>query len=291
MAGRIRIVAAAVVGVLGVLVGPIAPARAQKVDLRPRWEKGAQWRFRMETSSVNSIKMGDEASRRTSASQEAQLLLKVIDSQPEADSTVELIIESSKATADGPDGKRRFDSSRPGDKDAKDRFGDGLRALVGLKLTLTVAPDGHISRITGGEGLMSSDLVAPFTNPDKASDLFGPILSLKKGDGFASVGQSWENEDRIDTGLLGRIRVSNRHTLRSAAGGTARVVTDGTIEADSESPDSPITIRDGKVTGSYEWDTRAGMLRRMDSRVSFKIEAEGIASITSDATQKLTRID
>jgi hypothetical protein len=131
-----------------------------------------------------------------------------------------------------------------------------------------VAPDGSIKEIRGGESIPSSDLVAPFTDPDKAGQLFGPILSLKKGDGLATVGQSWENEDAVGTGLLGRIRMLNKYTLRSAAGGLAKMAIDGRIESDSESPDSPFKIRDGKFTGSCEWDTRAGMLRSMDTRMS-----------------------
>ena len=279
--------------VLAALVS--APAMAQKVDLRPKWAKGAQWRFRMEQSSTNTVKLtGDDSdTQKTTVSQDARLLLKVIDSQPEGDSTVELVVESSKASMDAGDGKREFDSSKPKDKDESGGMAAGLRALVGTKLTLIVAPDGHIKEIKGGEGLPSSELITPFTDPGKATQLLGPVTSIKKGDGFASVGQSWENEDAVESGLLGRIRMVNKHTLRSAAGGVAKIAMDGRIEADSESPDSPFKIRDGKFTGTCDWDTRGGMLRAMESRMSFKIEAQGLefASMSSEATQRITRIE
>ncbi len=293
------------------------PADAQKVDLRPKWQTGQTHRFRMELSSSHAVNhSGDkEPEEMRSIKEDIRFSLRVIDGHAESDSTVEMVFDEIKVSMDSGPGKDTFDSTQktpPGRRPkTKDRgaggaggggeeagvLADAFKPLVGSKLTLVIDTAGSIKSVSGGETLIPSELTANLTQKDQMSRLFGPVFSPRKGDGLASVGESWENEDVIESPLIGRLRMKTRHkVLSSKADREAIVGIDGTIATDSEGGESPYTIREGEYKGSYAWGVAEGMLRRMETSQKYSVEADlGLAdepvSIGSTVTMKVTRED
>ncbi len=291
-----------------VLVSAAEASAQTKVNLRPKWEKGAMHRFRMDLASTNSLSLtGDgapagEGVEQHVLNQDVRFTLKVVDAPPEADATVELTYESFKVSMDSPMGKGEFDSTKGGGKGgAKPKDGgevldggsitDLYKPLVGTKLTLVIDPEGNIKSVRGGETLTRAEMTAPLTQQGEMARLFGPIFSPTKGGGLVSVGESWENVDLIDSGLIGRFKMTTKHTVRSATQHEAVVAIDGRIETDSEAAPGAYAVRDGTYAGTYAWGLPEGMLRRMETSKSFRIEAGGDdpVSIASRVTMKVTR--
>ncbi len=272
-------------------------AQAQKVDLRPRWEKGQQIRFRMELKSNNAVGMGEEAGsdQQQGVTQDIRLLFRVVDAKPESDATVELVYEKLKVSMTTPVGTFEFDTDQPKEKDAGNTLAPGFRALAGTVLTLTIDPDGNIKNVSGGEALSGAGLAGRLSQPGDLKDLIGPIMTPKRSPGVVSVGQSWENVDTIDSGFIGRFKLTTKHTVKSANANAAEVDVSGRFDKDSEAPSgSAFQIKAGKFDGRYTWDTAKGMLKKMDTTQSFKIEGamgEQKISVSNDTTMKITRID
>ena len=82
-------------------------------------------------------------------------------------------------------------------------------------------------------------------------------------------------------------------TPGGAKGGEAKVSVIGSIEANSESPGilSIIKIRDSSFVGEYFWNTREGMLRRMNmhQHVVLETSSAGGITLTSDMKTTVTR--
>lgn len=297
----------AIVCLLLAWILPAPPARAQPVDLRPRWETGQQHRFRMELSSATSLNLTGEkgGDDKRSIKQDIAFRLRVVEARPEADSTIELIYDSIKVSMDTGEGKGSFDSTKSGGASKPPTEGEKtleslFKPLVGAKLTLLIDPAGNITSVTGGEAFLPGEVTANLTQKGEIANLLGGIFSPRKGTGRASVGETWENEDVIESPLIGRVRMSTRHTLKSASAREALVSIDGTIRTDSEAPEAPYSIRDGVYKGSYAWGLSEGMLRRMESTQAYKVQGDlgGLGSggaepviMTNDVTLKVTRDD
>jgi hypothetical protein len=302
--------------VAAVLAGS-TPAHAQKVDLRPKWQTGQTHRFRMELSSSHAVNLsGDkEPEEMRSIKEDIRFSLHVVDGQAESDSTVEMVFDEIKVSMDSGPGKDTFDSTQkksPGRRPkARDSgaggpgnggeeagvLADAFKPLIGSKLILVVDTAGNITSVSGGQNLIPSELTANLTQKDQMSRLFGPLFSPRKGDGLAAVGETWENEDVIESPLIGRLRMKTRHkVLSTKADREAIVGIDGTIATDSEGDESPYTIREGEYKGSYAWGLAEGMLRRLETSQKYAVEADlGLGdqpvSIGSTVTMKVTRED
>jgi hypothetical protein len=127
-----------------------------------------------------------------------------------------------------------------------------------------------------------------------AGQLFGPLFSIKKATGMASVGESWEVEDVVDTGLMGGFKMKARHTLRSASGGEANVAVTGRIEPSSEAGSGTVAqLKNSGYAGAYTWDTAAGMLKQMNSSMTVQMETntDGTPTTTkNESTVKVVRV-
>ncbi|MEX2217819.1 MAG: DUF6263 family protein [Phycisphaerales bacterium] len=299
---------------------PRPPERALpgEVDLRPKFEKGQEVRFKLEM--VSSTRQGGAGkppaapTRRparpparspgtrqpapeaeeggdsgpSSSTVTMGLRLKVVDVSAESGATVDLVIDTLKAKISAPGLTTEFDSAKPA-KDG-DIAGAIFKSIAGQTMTLTVDRAGNITSVKGGEGLAALGQLAGGAAGGKPGDLFSSIFSPKKTSGKARVGESWENTDTIESPLMGRFRMVTRHTLTSHRGGEASIDLRGRLEPSSESGgDEPFTIKGSRHDGRYLWDTRAGMLRRMESTMSTEIEAKlGEQPTLSRSESKLT---
>jgi len=128
----------------------------------------------------------------------------------------------------------------------------------------------------------------------QAGDLFGPLFTARKGAGMARVGESWEDVDTIDNALIGRFKMTTRHTLRSAFADQASVDMTGRIEPGSEAPGAGAgQIKESSFSGAYVWDTERGMLKRMDSTMRVRMEqtTDGVRTETrNESVVKVTQV-
>jgi hypothetical protein len=276
------------------LLGLLAAARAQQVDLSPKFVKGQETKFTMETSSTSSTGVGKNAAETNTMKMEVRFALKVKEADPEAGSTVDLVYERVKVATTLGTGIEEFDSDKPASADGSSELAPLMRPLVGMTLTLTLDPAGNITKVTGGEGLMPFSPAANLGQAAGVKQLIGPVFSPKKSPGKVSVGETWENVDKLDTGMMGAFKMVTKHTLKSAAGGDARVSFTGTIEPASESPGvGGIEIKNSRYDGEYVWDLEAGMLRTMTSKMSLRFEGDvggEAVSATSEGETKVTRL-
>jgi hypothetical protein len=159
-----------------------------------------------------------------------------------------------------------FDSTKPAAND--DPLTDSLlRPLVGLKLQLQTDKNGNITKIDSGAAgtAVSGNIMSSFTGADVVRRIFGPITTIKAGDGFAAVGDTWTNESNMagSSGSTGAMRTKLNYTLRSHNGESAKLGIEGKVDFDGGSA-LPVTIKDSSISGTADWNTQRGMLEAMN---------------------------
>jgi hypothetical protein len=250
----------------------------------------------------------DDKPTESTSNQELGLVFKVKEVSDE-DTVVELTFSRVRFTKKTDEGTEEFDSNQPPSKDKGSELAPSLRALSGTSFTLHLDKDGNVSRIDGGDALMSLDafgtspsslpggLPTPSATPGGGGGGFkealGSIFSIKKGSGLVSVGEEWSNSDKLDTGLLGGFKITDKHKVKSYNGSEATVSVQGFIEPDSAggNPLSIVKISDASFVGDYIWSTRQGMLRRMNMHQHVVLDTGGSSGITltSDMKSVVTR--
>jgi hypothetical protein len=295
-----------------------------RIDLRPKFEKGQSIKLKMEV--VNSAQHPaidvdplDEPDRPSPAKKGSKstptknrpelettkskidfgIVMNVKDVTTEGVATVDMVFQTVKVFVDGPGGKMEFDSTKPA-APAKpgeiDVIGSVLKPLVGSTFTMTVDRSGNISSVSGGDGFgMLGQVVPGAGGGGSLPQVFGPIFTLKKGDGFARLGESWENVDKLNSGLMGEFKMSTKHTLQSVSGKDAKLAMQGRIEAGSMAPgSSTFQLKDSSYSGKYTWDTGRGMIRDMSTRMSMTVshQLQGTpVDVTSETNMRVSRID
>ncbi len=284
---------------------PVAMAQAKgpKVNLRPKFKKGDEARFRLSLDQKGKFDgAGAGETPQSGGTQEIGLLLKVVDVNPETGPTLDLVYESLKVDLDTPLGKVTFDSTKktpgakpgadPGEADIAETM---FRPIVGLRLTVKMDNDGNITSVSGAENAGAMPLIAgQFTGADVIKGSFGKIFSMHKGAGEASVGESWTNEDVIDAGL-GQMKITTTNTLSSYAKGLATISIKGgaTLSPGSSSAVPPVAIKDSSLSGKAVWDTERGMLESLETTQRLTVEqtTDGAKSTSvQTTTMKVTRV-
>lgn len=303
---------------------PREPSREDnRIDLRPKFERGQEVKFKLEVNNVstapvdNSDPLDDPEDakarnqrrpapqkpakpelERTKSKIEFGMTLKVKDVDEAHNATVDLIFTTVKVSIDGPQLKEEFDSTkpRPKKKDEADVMGTVLAPLVGSTFTMKIDRSGNITSVTGGDGFaMLAQVVPGAGGGGSLPQVFGPIFTSRKGDGLARIGESWENEDKLDSGLMGDFKMITRHSLSSHSGNVARVNILGRIAPGTQAPGATtFQLKDSSYSGKYLWDTKAGMLKSMDTRMSIKVEhklKDQPTEVTNETVTKLTRVN
>lgn len=260
-----------------------------KIDLRPKFKKGADTRFAMDLDIAGTQKLAGVGDVKTTITQSIGLKMLVRDVAASGAATVDMVYESLKLSSTSPLMEMSFDSTKPAtDADTVDAL---LRPIVGLTLTLQTDEKGNITSVTtsGGEGV-PGDLLKQFTGADIVKGLFGPLLNISSGSGMASVGEKWTNEDSMQ-GALGTMKIKNVYTLTSYRAPNATMDISGTITLDASSS-GPASIREGTTRGTAVWDTEAGMLKTLEftQKLSVTTKVEGQESnSTQDMKVKVAR--
>lgn len=279
---------------------------SREVDLRPRFKEGEELRYVMTLENEGLTEIAEMEPSRQKSWQQIEFRMKTISSDAEKGSVVELIYDTLKVNVEAGETKIQYDSTKknqPASRksnqkpvvkpsrskdpaedllmddptaDPSESFLEALAPVVGTKLTLNVAPDGAITAVEGGSGLSSaliSKYAGPITDPQGVKDLFGPIFSVRAAKASATVGEKWQHIDRMDLSMLGSLRLTTDHHLKSFSGGRATVDFKGKIEMDSEGAGAPqaFKITDTRYEGSYIWNTELGALETMQQVQEFSL--------------------
>ncbi len=291
--GWIRGAMLALAGVLGLNAAGQA-AGPRLIDLRPKFEKGQEIRYEMRTESTSTYNVGErgglELDGASKIQQQLDLLLRVLESDPESGSRIELIVERVAARLDSDGEVTSFDSAKPA-KGAQaadgDRVLDAFKQMVGSSVLIDLDPSGRISSISAPTTLPGADSFAAISNAGVGGLMsiqggiglpFGELVSMGHPTGLVKPREEWTNKDRL--GGLGMNMVTT-HRMRSASGNAARVELSGKIERPTEAggntapagPDPKEQSIQGFVfDGDYDWDTGKGQLNKMDVRSEFKFD-------------------
>lgn len=308
---------AILIGMTMAALASVAGARQATADLRPKFEKGQESRYRMEIGSESVTESPDPEAEPAAdpatknvkpgtkpktaepkgmgtikatqkMTQSLGLRFKVVNVDAQKTATVELIYDSLKVAIDGPDGKVDFDSSKkPAAPAAKSPAGSAdpdrtsnLARVVGSTLTLTIDKDGNITKVSGGEGLVPSspdDPAGSLVSSAGVKELWGPIFTMRKSTGSASVGEKWKTSDTMDMSPIGRFSITTESVLKSLSGGMANVEFKGVIAPAVESSAGLMgfQVKNSKHEGSYRWDTLRGMLSTLEMTQVVEIEGGG----------------
>jgi hypothetical protein len=303
--------------VLAVLLAMATLVRGQdrtptgEIDLRPKFEKGQTIRYLMEThSKITTAQKTGRPGQRPPAPSEPDplggalprdmesklsmgLTMQVLEVDPQGVAQVKMVFDSLKVTTKNEDMEVEFDSSKPLTDNA-DMVTAILKPLVGSSVTMTVDRAGNISQVSGGEAFSMLGQIVSGSGEGSGS-LFGPIFSGRPTDGFAKIGESWEFEDKISSGLIGEFKMTTRHTLRGMMGREAQVNVSGKFEPVTEADGkSSFKISGGQHTGSYGWDTSTGQLAKMETKMSVCLEGtiaeKPMGACTRAMEVKVTRL-
>lgn len=275
----------------------IAPgfARAETVNLRPKFEKGTEASYTLAIDAQNeATRTGSAEPQKQHINQEIGLRLKVNDVDAEKGAKVDLTYDSFKLKVDGGPMPIEFDSATPAEKDEGNPVAGAFRPLVGTTLHLIIDKDGNVTDVTGGEELaqgIAGQALSGYVTSGGVRGLLGPIFSTRQTKGEASVGETWTYEDVMPNSVIGQMKIVSNHTLKSVDGGNANIDLAGNIDFKPAEGGPTITLKEGTYNGNYVWDTKAGMLKSMNAKLVAALEGDlgGASASKNIATTTLTR--
>lgn len=269
------------------------------IDLRPKLEKGQEIRYEMRTETTTSYKAGEAGTLLLDGSskiqQQLDLKLKVIESDTEKGSTVELLVERVVARLETDGNAINFDSAKPqsprnadqGDTRALEAFAK----MAGSSVLIQVEPSGRIASISAPTTLPGAGSHTALTNAGLGGLMsvtggigipFGELLSMGHPTGLVKPRETWTSTDTL--GGLGMNMITT-HRLKSSTSTSAKVSISGKIEppgsqgeagssakARSKAPDQGQPIKGFTYEGEYDWDTQRGQLNKLDVRTEFKYD-------------------
>jgi hypothetical protein len=290
--------------------------RGDKVDLRPKFEKGSVTRYKMRTSAVSKagipglplpVKPGAPADPKAPAKEddagkqetefEFTFALRTTEVDPEKGSTVEMTYERVRVAISTGDGTMESDSGVPARKGAEidDVLRPAVESMVGAKMMLKVPGAGNRVPGSGGVGFGLGGLPGMVPDAKSLGGLFGPISTRKKAGNLVSVGEKWTTDDETTTGVTGGIRMRTEYTLRGVKDGVGEVFFTGRLAPGSEGGGgggTPFQVKDGAYRGKYLWDSKRGQLEAMESEIDFGAagNSEKTPSGTFKATTRVERL-
>lgn len=284
-------VAAFVLG--AALVASLVPAAlsAQEVELRWKFEPGADRVYRLVQSSRSTTTMGE-----ISQTQTFTLRHQVLDVADDGAADVRVTYESMRLVQDGPMVHREFDSES--DEPPGDPMAMMLSKLVGVSFDMTAAPDGEVRRVAGMENMVEAiaagvDGVGPetaapmravvddmFTEEAMQSMMQQSMQTLP--DGPIAAGATWSHASSLEF-PFGTLRSDTDYTLEGVVTEQgrriARIAMRGTRGELEPNPDNPMPaameMSGGEVTGEIDFDVERGLVLRSTFVTNMDMSAAG----------------
>lgn len=276
----------------------------QKVSLQPSFTPGYETKVIMETTRSVTLEVdmpdGTKQDRTTSGQHTIEFLYKVVKSDA-AGSTVTLRIDRIEMTAKTLRGDFAWKSTDPrSPDDANNRALTTMRPSLGATVTIDLDAKGNVTRVDNGGVQMTPGDLADFINlvvgPADVRNRWSPVLSPRKGDFVAAIGETWSGEEKLTKPPFGIFVASTNYTLKSADDQQAIVALDGkfTLEAAPDSPQKLFDVKDSSMSGTLVWDRTVGMFKTYEAaqRLTLKGIGQGFSmGQRTETTVKIRRED
>lgn len=262
--------------------------RAEAIDLTPRLEEGAEWRFRYHVKSEMDFELMNQT-HEMDLTKETVVRARVVRSDDDG-AEVELTHEEIRLNATG-EVPGSFDSEKPPAKDSG-TYATLLRPLVEARLTLVMNTRGEIERVEGldriqPDGMMEAMLFKSLFGQDEIIRMYGPLFSLRPDTGQAKLGESWTIRRRQASGL-GVMEDTVRLTLADASKHDAHFTVKGEQELEG------VVASSSEIEGTAIWDLDKGVLRQLKttSITRFAPEKDKTAGVSiKGEARATTRLD
>ncbi|MBX3356863.1 MAG: hypothetical protein KF745_00395 [Phycisphaeraceae bacterium] len=306
--------------------GTKGDGRAGEVDLRPRFKSGQQIRYRLKMTSKNEVTSAQmpDLEQSQEMTQEIGLLMRVREAA-DSGTTVELVYETVRCELIADGIKAKYDSTKPkrstkpgqtgpggmpaiADMDDDELLANAMQGIAGSVVTMTIDSKGNVTNVSSPAGLSGGGNIGAIPGlpggipgagggaaPGGGGGPLDWLVSSPGHSGFARVGESWTNRDRLGNTPLGSFQMTTVHTLRSANASQAVVDISGRIEPGSAAAggQGKTQVKESGYKGRYVWDTALGQLKEMttDSQVSIDGSALGTEmSMLSNSKVRLERV-
>jgi hypothetical protein len=303
-----RLMAAAFLIAGSSLVASAQSRTERLIDLRPKFEKGQEIRYEMRTETTTTYKAGEagtiEFEGTSKIQQQLDLILKVIESDTEKGSTVELLVERVVARLETDGDAIDFDSAKPqtpSNADESDsRALEAFARMAGSSVLIEIEPSGRIASISAPSTLPGATSHTALTNAGLGGLLsvsggigipFGQLLSMGHPTGMVKPRETWTNTDTL-AGL--GMTMTTTHRLKTSTSTGAKVSISGKIEQHnsqthgpgtperaperapergrSKAPDQGDPVKGFIYEGEYDWDIQTGQLNKLDLRTQIKYD-------------------
>lgn len=272
----------------------------QKVSLQPSFTPGYEAKVIMETTRSVTLEVdmpdGTKQDRTTSGQHTIDFLLKVVRSDSTG-STVTLRVDRIDMTAKSLRGDFAWKSTDPrSPNDANNRALTTMRPSLGATVTIDLDAKGNITKVDNGGVQMSPGDLADFINlvvgPADVRNRWSPVLSPRKDDFVAAVGQTWTGEERLTKPPFGIFVATTNYTLKSADEQQAIVTLDGkfTLEAAPDSPQKLFDVKESSMTGTLVWDRTVGMFKTYEAAQRLTLKGVGQGFSMGQRTETTVKI-
>ncbi len=286
------------------LIGPAA-ARAESVDLRPKFAADRVTHYRNTAKSKESVNMAGQAME-GGTDIDMGIRMKVLKVLPDGGAEVELTYMYVAFDGSTMGMAMKHDSRKPKEENEPSMI-SGIGGIVGVPLVLTVSPGGQVSSIVGLDKLYAAAAGAMFVqqliSEETLKDL--PMFATRNAPNPVEVGGKWEDQSEIEVPQLGGSIVSKvNYALKgvSADENTADIAVESTLSLTHQGgavPPGMIKMDQGKSTGRMTWDLATGELLKShgetDTVISFSTaggggEGEGGGKMTQKLIETTERV-
>ncbi|TVP73869.1 MAG: hypothetical protein EA352_11550 [Gemmatimonadales bacterium] len=295
-----RVPAGALLAVLALAVLAPAPAEAQEVELRWKFNSGDEFVYEMvQESAFSAPGQGEMQQTQTMIYRQT-----VTDVDADGVATIDFVYERIMLDADAPDGTMSYDSDS--EEPPADPSMAAMGSLVGQTFQLRVAPDGTVLSVTGAEGYleeMTADL--PPEVAQMMGDTFGEdaLVDMMQQafqafpDESLSEGSTWDNETSVSL-PFGTIASTYNYTLEALSyergREVARISVDGRSGELQMDPDDPmagvIQSTGGPISGMMVFDLELGQVLEAEVESAVNLSAMG-QQITTTSIMRLRLMD
>lgn len=271
-------------------------AKAEKVDLKPKFKAGQKstYRFEQTTNIVQNVP-GMSEGMKQDMTQNFDAEMRVKEIAEDGTATLEIEYKSMKLAIASPMGTMEYDSAKPGADDATNPIAGAVKPLIGMVVTAKVDKSGQVketsadtSKLAGPAAQMAKQMVSA----DQIKSMFGRIIALKEGPTEVSVGEKWTTVDAITQGGM-KMKVSMDKVLEKVEGANATISMKGTMtsEKDEKDPQSAMApdVTNAKIDGSAVWDTEAGAVKSIESTQTLTLKSQ-MGNQDVKTVSKITRL-
>jgi hypothetical protein len=196
------------------------------LDLRPKWNVGKRYVFRIESISEGEARVPNRRDPvKTNSTLTEDLAISVLGERPGGGYEIQFEYVNMKMNVDAEDKKLTYDSSSGASVDPNNPLAPMIQATLGLKLKVFLDAEGKVDKVEGLESLQQyMDKTLAKTAPEIGNTLKGmfsedSMKSMFKNfepltDKPIKVGETWTSTQELSLPFLGKTLLNNYYTFK-----------------------------------------------------------------------------